>query len=192
MARRSVANGAFATHLPDLQNLPRDLKEAILEKVKAQLGISAAVKMRLLSKAWRSAFDTYQGRLAYITLKAKGSHHFQKVCSMLPQMGSLNILTTRVITDFAAISSLGRLTRLRLSPENHAHNFPDPKPCLSIGKLPVSLKEISLDYVKLRDTDSLHLPYLTRLCLYLGEEFGNDLHFLSHLPALKVCLSTVC
>lgn len=169
-----------------------ELKEVIIMDVEAVEGLAAAANLRLLSKAWRDAFNMYQGRSASITIQAKGSHHIQKVCSMLSQMQSLHILTTRVTTDFAATSSLGQLTSLRLSPENAAQNFPKPEPCLSMAILPASLKEVNLDYVKLRDTNSLHLQCLTKLSLHLTEEIGNELNFLPQLPNLEVRLSAVC
>ena len=156
-------------------------------KVEAQQGISAAAKMRLLSKAWRSAFDTYQGRLASMTLEDRGSHHFQKVCSMLPQMRSLQILSAEANTDFAAISSLGQLTSLSLSQTWQKLRFPIQLPCLSWGLLPASLHRLDLCPVIARDVDQLHLPHLTWLSLKVASP--RDVDLLPQLPHLKVCVT---
>ena len=157
-------------------------------QVGARQGIRVACKMRLLSKAWRSAFDTYRGRLGSMCIEAKGSHHFQEVCSMLPQMGSLYISTTEVDTDFSPLSSLGRLTSLSLSNTCRPRHLPIQQDCLNMGMLPISLKQVNLIQVSMRDSGlQIHLPHLTRLSSHVEGNLPHEVELLPQLLHLKVC-----
>lgn len=188
MVCRSATSRSFAANGPDLLDLPTDLREAILIKVEARQGFQKAVEMRLLSKAWRSAFDSYQGRSACMIVQARGSDRVREVCSILSQMHSLHLVATEVATDFSPLSSLRQLTSLSLSHTWDSRWMPAHEPSLSACMLPVSLRRLDLCPVTMRDIEQLHLPNLTWLSLEV-QFLPRAMELPPQLPHLKVCFT---
>ena len=167
--------------------------ELLLKKLREIGGMKAAAVLRLVCKAWLTAFTDFSGS-AQLSIEEVADKPLERLCKMMPRLSDLSIRNASQQLDVSPLASCSHLTKLQyngMHEDVRTHEYPTLNRDLSL--LPKSLRELEFEGIDLDQGSFSHVNFteLTKLiCAHAcTNKQQNELwDLLQCLPALKVAL----
>ena len=159
-----------------LHDLPEHLIEVLLGKLQEDGGMKAAAVIRLVCKAWLTAFG-YFPKSAHLCIKQAADKPLERLCKIMPCLFELTIQSFTQELDLSPLNTCFQLTKLQYNGRYGA--TPSQNSALlqhDLRSPPKSLRELTLEGIELDQgsVSSVKFTGLTKL-ICLGVNYTEDL-----------------